>query len=59
MTIKNNSLNNLWQWFRNQVQTVPSEMSACEFECQELECNDEKWEKCDKRKEVEALEMKL
>ena len=54
MTIKNNWLNKLWKQFKNQVQKVPPNISACEFECRKLECTQEEWENCENRKQVEV-----
>jgi hypothetical protein len=39
-----------WEWSKSQiVQTVPDEMSVCEFDCRRPQCTIAHWESCDYR----------
>lgn len=46
-------LQKAWGWIcslaTGQVQAVPRELAACEFDCDELNCNQSQWASCEKR----------
>lgn len=43
-------LERLGRWLSDHlIQNVPEEISVCEYECQEAECNIAKWAMCQKR----------
>ena len=44
-------------WLSNQVQRVPPEMSACEFECHKPDCRYGEWEHCKRR--LAAMEAEV
>ncbi len=45
----NSWLNQAQKWFRTYViQEVPAHVSVCEFDCNEIHCNRQKWLNCSK-----------
>jgi hypothetical protein len=40
----------LWERIKSQIiQDVPTENAVCEYDCDKLECSDEKWTDCENR----------
>jgi hypothetical protein len=41
-------------WWQTQGETVPAELAACEYDCRETECNEERFETCGRRQRTAA-----
>lgn len=53
--------NGLWsrvkQWLGVNVETVPADIAACEFDCRKTVCDDDTLEQCERRQHAASAEL--